>query len=424
MSKIVRTPIVVATTENIASAIPLEPLYDKKNNDLIIKNKDGNTSTSLYKSFKEKLIKDGYMSSKYLGDAKNKKIYGFTIDLNENDPSDSVSYIHDCSDFAPMSFNSDGSCNYGVWYNIIKNYFGIAPCLVKPSGSVKELMDTNYSKSADGLADFDIESGDSGDVFIRFTKKYYKIEVCDDTFTFKVANYKVDDSYICDAFLDKDGIESDVMYIAAYRSCIQNNEIRSLSNKQPAPFYNISDVRNNITSRKGDYIGFNISRYIYLQCLLWLFTKNCNTKSLLEYSGKTKEYTGYLNKIGLFYSSPTGYKLFGIENFMANNTFIEGILIKDNQIKYKLAGNYDKLIQYKTAINNDVLDTGYISKITIYDGRLVLPLVNKGSSSGIFGIKYNNNITDSITPLVMTMNNIRLGGYNSAYSLLTFCKEV
>ena len=58
MSKIVRTPIVVATTENIASAIPLEPLYDKKNNDLIIKNKDGNTSTSLYKSFKEKLIKD------------------------------------------------------------------------------------------------------------------------------------------------------------------------------------------------------------------------------------------------------------------------------------------------------------------------------------------------------------------------------
>ena len=214
------------------------------------------------------------------------------------------------------------------------------------------------------------------------------------------------------------------MYIAAYRSCIQNNEIRSLSNKQPAPFYNISDVRNNITNRKGDYIGFNISRYIYLQCLLWLFTKNCNTKSLLEYSGKTKEYTGYLNKIGLFYSSPTGYKLFGIENFMANNTFIEGILIKDKQIKYKLAGNYDKLIQYKTAINNDILDTGYISKITIYDGRLVLPLVNKGSSSGIFGIKYNNNITDSITPLVMTMNNIRLGGYNSAYSLLTFCKEV
>ena len=67
--------------------------------------------------------------------------------------------------------------------------------------------------------------------------------------------YKVDDSYICDAFLDKDGIESDVMYIAAYRSCIQNNEIRSLSNKQPAPFYNISDVRNNIANRNLIVVG-------------------------------------------------------------------------------------------------------------------------------------------------------------------------
>ena len=175
------------------------------------------------------------------------------------------------------------------------------------------------------------------------------------------------------------------------------------------------------------YIGLNISRYIYLQCLIWLFTKNCNTKSMLKYNGEIRT-TGYLNATDLFYNSDNGYKLLGIENFLLYNNFIEGIMVDGKTIKYRMNGNYDKLDQYKTVINNELLTTGYISELTTYDGKLVLPLSLNGSSHSNIGIRYNNNITDNdrVTPLVMNIDNIVLGGTNnkSAYSMLTYCKEV
>lgn len=425
MGKVIRTPIVLATADNLANATPLEPLYDKKNNDIIIMNKDGKSSNSIYKSFKEKLVQDGYMSSKYLNNIKDRKIYGFTINLEEHDPSDAVTYTNNCADFAPIKFGT-GKCDYGSWYNVIKDYFGITPCLLKPNGSSKkELIDTDYTKLSDGVSIADVESGGMGDVVIRFTKKYYKIEVSDTVFSFKVANYKVDDSYICDAFLDKEGKETNLMFVSAYANSVVKDKIRSLSNKTPLLYTDISDMRTNIDSRGTGFIGYNISRYFYLQCLIWLFTKNCNTKSLLEYTGGSKEPTGYLNKTDLFYSSQTGYKLLGIENFMVANIFLEGLSIVNGDIKYKIAGGYDQMNLYKTVINNDLLKTGYISKLTIYDGKIVLPLLTDGSSSSLFGIKYNNNVTsdDTNVPLVMNIGDMKLGKYKSAYSLFTFCKE-
>ena len=429
MSKMVRTPIVLATSDNIASATPLEPMYNEENGDIIIKNKNGHTSTSIYRSFKEKLVSDGYLSSKYMDNLKNKKVFGFTINLNEHDPYDSVQYINDCADFDPITFNSDGSCNYGAWRSVIKEYFGITPCLLKKDGTFnKELKDTNYTVAANTEEDLDVKTGAAGDVMVRFSKKYYKIEIFDDTITFKVANYKIDDSYTCDAFLDCDGKESDVMLVSAYNGSIVNSKLRSVSGKTPTKFLNIDNMRTNMANRDSDgYIGLNISRYIYLQCLIWLFTKNCNTKSMLKYNGEIRT-TGYLNATDLFYNSDNGYKLLGIENFLLYNNFIEGIMVDGKTIKYKMNGNYDKLDQYKTVINNELLTTGYISELTTYDGKLVLPLSLNGSSHSNIGIKYNNNITDNdrVTPLVMNIDNIVLGGTNnkSAYSMLTYCKEV
>ena len=78
--KIVRTPIILADKSKIKSATPLEPLIDTDNNDIIIRNEDGISNTSIYESFKDKLHQEGYVSQKTMDNIKNRKIFFYSIE--------------------------------------------------------------------------------------------------------------------------------------------------------------------------------------------------------------------------------------------------------------------------------------------------------------------------------------------------------
>lgn len=424
MSKMIRTPIVLASAENIRSATPLEPLYDEENKDIIIKNKDGYTNTSVYKTFVDRMDKEGYMTSNGFNSLKNKKIYGFTIDFSEQDPSDAVTYTNACSDFEPISFNEDGSCNYSNWYSIIKNFFGVTPCIVSSTGTDRKVLkDVDYTKrNNENADDADIESGESGDVMVRFSKKYYKLETSDEgILSFKVANYKPDESYVCDAFISENeyGYVSEYMYVSAYEGSILDGKLRSLSNREPASFKDIKNISTN-----GNFVPININKYVYVQCLIWLLTKNCNTRSLFLYD-KNSEKTGSMNKTDLFYKSENGYKVFGIENFLSTDSFIKGALISTDNIKYKIDGNYDDIEHYKIIAGLEPALTGYISEMASYNNGLLIPTKVDGTSNGPIGIKNINNLNeDEYVPLVLSLGNIRMGNVKSATSRLVYTKEV
>ena len=60
MGKDVRNPIILVDYKDRNKAKPLEPIVNE-NGDLIIKEKDGVSNTSIYEAFRQKLFRDGYL---------------------------------------------------------------------------------------------------------------------------------------------------------------------------------------------------------------------------------------------------------------------------------------------------------------------------------------------------------------------------
>lgn len=421
--KMIRTPIILADKDKIKSAYPLEPFADREEVDIIIRNEDGISNTSIYESYKEKLFEDGYISKKTIDNMKQRKIFGFTIDFNEFDPYNAMNYIGDCSDFAPISFTDDIT-NYGNWGNLLRDFFGVRPCLLDKDNTKRYLSESDYSKLISG-DEIDIESGKFGNVFIEFSKKYYKVIMTESTLTFKVANYKVDNTYICDAFLSEDGSGNieDYMYISPYLGKINNGLMSSLSNKD-FTIYSVDyaeNMREKITGNGVGYQNLNYCRYMYIQLLTWLVTKSCNSSSIFYSSVPDNYISGSMNNKGLFYRSRTGYKIFGIENFLYYDTIIDGIMVNNEYVKYKINSKYKEISSYKTAINIPVLGYGYISKLTQYLDRIVLPLQLEGTSNGCIGMCVENDAEDDYAILVMTLGGIKFAKYNLTVSYICKC---
>ena len=417
----VRNPIILLDYDKRDLAKPLEPIVDETNHDLYIRNRDGVTNTSIYESYRQKLMEDGYITNIDMDHITTNTIFGFNIDLNNKESYDSIVYSDDCSSFIPISFDSDGNAEYGSWYKYMEDVFGIRPCILKDGEVIRYLRDDDYTLTDDEVP-IDIYSGDLGDVMIEFKHTFYKFEVVNDVLMFRVANYKVDSSYISDAFVEIGSGSSfkDHMYISAYDNVIINNLLRSVSNADIADIIQNSsqDCRNLCNNIGACQIPF--AKYLYLLGLTWLFFKNRNISKLINTSLVAK--TGTMNKKGLFYSNSECHKILGIENLFSKLLYLEGLILSNGNMYYKPSGEYvsdkRKYIRYPDI---SFINDGYISEFDSVDNRILIPSMVDGTQDDNFGILNTIKNKDKEIYICANRNNIIFNNEEKAYPRFTYC---
>ena len=338
-------------------------------------------------------------------------IYGIKIDPNNSNPDTCVTYTDDAVGFIPLKVNqTTGECNYGSWKDIILNIFGIRPCLVKTNGDVIFQLDPDdYTKTINGDI-IDIESGEFGQVMIRFKHIYYKFSVDENKIWFQVSNKRIDHTWIDVAFTTEDGIGTikDEMYIGAYESILKNNTLQSISNSLPS--FKLDYEHIEISSEFGVFHMMNIIRKQFIIFLGYLVTKSINLENNIgigNIAGPLIK-TGSMNTKGLFYgknNKTEGVKLFGIENLWGNQLkYMHGIIQKlvyvlnddtgatdpEQHLYIKEFYPYDKIEDFTDTgkINPNI--SGYISSIKFLSNSIYIPENLNGSTNTYFKSYFQN----------------------------------
>ena len=152
------------------------------------------------------------------------QIYGFKINLDNSDPMTAMTYTNKNEGYTPISFTGLRShVNYGSWETFIKDFMGCRPVAVYEDGTIyRYLNPEDYTKDVDGNpistdAGYNIDAqGRVYDIMVEFKQRWYKIWQDQNDLCFNVANYKVDESYCSDAFMDPNGNIRKYLYVAAY----------------------------------------------------------------------------------------------------------------------------------------------------------------------------------------------------------------
>ena len=338
-------------------------------------------------------------------------IYGIKIDPSDPDPNTAVTYTDDAVGFIPLNVNqSSGICNYGSWKEIINNVFGIRPCLVKNNGQVTFQLDPdNYNKTIDGN-DIDIQSGQFGQVMIRFKHLYYKFSIDQNILWFQVSNKQVDHTWVDTAFVSEDGVGTikNEMFIAAYESVQNNSILQSISGSLPS--YRLSFEQIQSLSSFGVFHMMNIVRKQFITFLGYLVTKSIDLEGNIG-TGNTDGPvipTGTMNTNGLFYGKGNkleGVKLFGIENLWGNKLkYMNGIVQKlvyvlnentgltdpEQHLYIKEFYPYNKIEDFEDKGKIEPNKSGYVSSIRFVSDSIYVPENLKGSTSTYFKSYFQN----------------------------------
>ena len=276
-------------------------VYIDNENHLAVKRDNYGEHWNLKESIKSK-IREEYNQSVQ---GTIKKRYGFKLDMNEADPMSAVEYIHDAVGFTPISFTDlRSSCDYGSWYDFIKNFIGCRPVALYEDGTVyRYLQDDDYTKDLDGNT-IEIELGKNIDpagkiynIMVEFSQKWYHIWNDENGYLyFEIANYKVDDDWCCDAFLGPDGQPKEYLYMSAYftqkqilggeeifSSCRYNNRkvVHDVSNNETPWFNNNFGKMQEVFAKQNKYM-YGYSQFIYFRMLMLLI---CKTTLIFEPTG-------------------------------------------------------------------------------------------------------------------------------------------
>lgn len=344
-----------------------------------------------------------------------KELYEFTIDQSESNPSSMITYSGANADYLPAAMNfSTGIFEYGSWKNawFIK---GLKPVILGYDKEILyELNPNDYSKTVNG-ADAPISNVNTpGNVMVGIPKVYYNIITTGNISKVYIANYKVDDDYVCWSHLDEHGNEIDYCYIGAYTGRIQNNVLRSLSGVKSqsgissAAFINAA-LENNVNNSN----MWNIYLYndrILINLLLLLISKTTDTQtafgtgyhnnggSSVPYREDSLMNTGTMNDKGLFWgdqSGRNGVKIFGIENWWGNSWLVTNGVSSDGngKVKYKLTYSRvdgtdiegyhsdSSVIGYLTTASNVTdYNASYPKELSITNKECFIPRINNGAS--------------------------------------------
>lgn len=313
-------------------------------------------------------------------------LYGFDIDESISDPSSAVTYTDDAVGFTPISVNSSGIVDYGSWKDSdLLN--GNKPCLLK-NGKVNYYLNPNdYTKKEDGSSS-DIISGNDGDVMAEFNQMWYKFEKNGNIISFRLANYKVDDSYCSNAFISEADYSTlcPHMYIGTYNGYSLSSKLRSLSGVLSTVNTNIGQFRTLATANGPGYQQLTFSKYQYLAALLVLVSKSRNIQAALgngRCSSNSQIQNGSMNNKGQFwgnFDSVSGVKTFHIENLYGNIwQCLDGLGNSYMQYKYKNIGPYNDY--YSDYISGGTIPGSGYTKSMIVNNNILLPSINGGTNT-------------------------------------------
>lgn len=274
-------------------------------------------------------------------------IYGFTLDLTNSDPATNIEYTDDAIGFQPMKVTNTG-LEYGDWLNtfIIKD--------VKPAALVDGVRVGYLSLEEEGrLEDGELIPRDA-DLMAEFKKKYYLVKMVDNKLVFKISNYKVDNNYLCTAFLSEANgkTECDYMYYGMYEASMEESKLFSKRGKTIKKFENIDNFRTAVRNKGEGYQIETIAKLNYITLLTMLVSRCSDIKS---FTGKPE-----IDAIGITSTSYSKFKLplpnrtfsssvnlFYINNLFNSPRYIDGCYLNGlKEIRYRKVGPYTPEINY------------------------------------------------------------------------------
>lgn len=290
-----------------------------------------------------------------LGGTRGNTIYGFHINANESNPDSAVVYLRDAAGMAPayMDYTND-VFNYGSWGDA---FFLPRPCMLKSNGERDYYLDpTDYTKKEDGTASDVANTSYDGNAMMEWGDGRHLIwmkvvaDANDDySGTVYIADHKADDGYTCYPFINSRGNIIPHFYTPIYNGSLINNKLRSISGQAVIKGKN---AQQEIDYAKANYNSadqiWNTEVYCDIQlinALLILISKSLNTQAKFGQgncnsgSEATLLQTGSMNAKGLFWgknasssSDNSGVKVFGMENYYANQWRRFAGLINDNGV--------------------------------------------------------------------------------------------
>ena len=282
MERYIRMATILENKSNIKkTTTPAYTAYLNSDNKIAVKSIKEGADWNLKDSIKDKFISE-YQESGALTEEKH--IYGFCVDMYESNPEHAMTYTDDAVGLTPITFTGTNVApNLGSWENIIKNFFGCKPVALYEDGTVYHYLDyNNFSRSIDG-ENISINSGTNMDnkrnfynIMIEFRALYYRIYILDGKLYFKVANYKVNDDYVSDAFMYNNKMMQ-YLYINSFRIKMAgigkyystlSGESTNIDNSS---LYNFKYYRDLILDGKKNSSLMGYAQYIYIvmiQCLI------------------------------------------------------------------------------------------------------------------------------------------------------------
>ena len=309
----------------------------------------------------EDSIKDKFhaeYNNQQSSDNYRREIYGFCLDMNETNPEYAMTYTDMNSNYIPLSIKQREKCNYGSWKEFISRFVGCRPVALYEDGNVYRYLDPDdYSKDIDGNSigidssnAFD-EKGRPYNIMIEFKHNWYRMYVKNNKFYFQVANYKVNEDFIDDAFLFN-GRSMNYLYVSAFTPefhIINSVEkIKSVYEKDYFQdhylfrdiFYDNSPINSKVSisnQRKNlmeNYINsstFGYAQFLYILLLCELVTKQTNYGNMMGFV--PSDFDVNSNATGLRYSADKSYYIDPSESYN------KGLFYSDMDFKDKLKNN-------------------------------------------------------------------------------------
>jgi hypothetical protein len=328
-----------------------------------------------------------------------------------NKATGAVEYTNGAKNFEPMSV-AGGTLNAGSWEQHWAT--DVKPCLLKNMVVQYYLKKTgvflyDYEHQANGTSS-DIRSGDDGDVMNEIPLMYYKFwDSTDPDGTewnnFALAKEPQDDTWCCNAFLNRSGVPQDTIYIPAYKGSIYQNKLRSLCGVVPTASQTIGAFRTAANANGTGYEIRDLMKDRFLAALFILFFKSIDGQAALgigAISGGPVA-SGTLNDKPLFWGVPSassGLKFMGMEFFWGNMfEWLDGIgWISSGNFGYKIRPPYNDDRSGYSDSGIAIPESGYIDTMATANGFGMVPktTVSDEASSKFHDYYYQNSENEPI----------------------------
>lgn len=355
------------------------------------------------------------------GKADDTVVYGWTIDPDESDSFDCVTYTDDAVGMSPASMGAT-SFNYGSWEDA---FFIPRPCMLKLDGTVDYYLNPNdYSLKEDGTPS-DISNPEyTGNAMMEWGVVWFKFPngVASGAGSFSCSNKQVDETYDCPCNKDADGNFIPHFYTAIYNAT--GTEIfKSKSGIQLTPengsgnTTGAQEIRRavlNNTTGKYEWITDVWCDRVLINALLILMSHSIDSQASFgrgldgevanspnSQSIKESYITGTLDNKGLFWGDTnhglSPVKVFGMENWWGCCwRRIAGLLGIQGRYIYKMTQPYSQTGHGYIDSNISIVNSGDISKCSFGEFGYV-PIEVQGTVNSYYADTFHHNLDETRT---------------------------